>query len=184
MSQDQTPDDFDWVVAQSKCSAASMFARLQTGVKEDVRRRNSLGRLGRDDGWTFEFHVDGEEFEVSRVEASGVTESIDSTLALVRFERAGRRIHVHGDGVTSNSPRSSHSTWPGCVGSWWARRCTRSGRSEEWLSSSCSSKRKRFQTEVTTPNFQSPIPKELLVTFALGVGSWSLGVDSFYCQAE
>ena len=99
MSQEQTPDDFDWVVAQSKCSAASMFARLQTGVKEDVRRRNSLGRLGRDDGWTFEFHVDGEEFEVSRVEASGVTESIDSTLALVRFERAGRRIHVHGDGV-------------------------------------------------------------------------------------
>jgi len=99
MSQDQTPDDFDWVVAQSKCSVASMFARLQTGVKEDVRRRNSLGRLGRDDGWTFEFHVDGEEFEVSRVEASGVTESIDSTLALVRFERAGRRIHVHGDGV-------------------------------------------------------------------------------------
>jgi hypothetical protein len=99
MSQEQTPDDFDWVVAQSKCSVASMFARLQTGVKEDVRRRNSLGRLGRDDGWTFEFHVDGEEFEVSRVEASGVTESIDSTLALVRFERAGRRIHVHGDGV-------------------------------------------------------------------------------------
>jgi len=99
MSQEQTPDDFDWVVAQSKCSVASMFARLQTGVKEDVRRRNSLGRLGRDDGWTFEFHVDGEEFEVSRVEASGVTESMDSTLALVRFERAGRRIHVHGDGV-------------------------------------------------------------------------------------
>jgi hypothetical protein len=99
MSQDQTPDDFDWVVAQSKCSAASMFARLQTGVKEDVRRRNGLGLLGRDDGWTFEFHVDGEEFEVSRVEASGVTESMDSTLALVRFERAGRRIHVHGDGV-------------------------------------------------------------------------------------
>ena len=89
MSQDQTPDDFDWVVAQSKCSAASMFARLQTGVKEDVRRRNGLGLLGRDDGWTFEFHVDGEEFEVSRVEAS----------ALVRFERAGRRILVHGDGV-------------------------------------------------------------------------------------
>jgi hypothetical protein len=99
MSQDQTPDDFDWVVAQSKCSAASMFARLQAGVKEDVRRRNGLGRSGRDDGWTFEFHIDGEEFEVSRVEASGVAESIDSTLALVRFERAGRRIHVHGDGV-------------------------------------------------------------------------------------
>jgi hypothetical protein len=99
MTQEQTPDDFDWVVAQSKCSAAAMFARLQTGVKEDVRRRNGLGLLGRDDGWTFEFHVDGEEFEVSRVDASGVTESMDSTLALVRFERAGRRIHVHGDGV-------------------------------------------------------------------------------------
>ena len=99
MSQEQTPDDFDWVVAQSKCSAASMFARLQAGVKEDVRRRNSLGRLGRDDGWTFEFHVDGEEFEVSRVDASGITESMDSTLALVRFERAGRRILVRGDGV-------------------------------------------------------------------------------------
>jgi len=100
MTQDQTPDDFDWVVAQSKCSAASMFARLQTGVKEDVRRRNGLGLLGRDDGWTFEFEAEsGDEFEVSRVEASGVMDSTDATLALVRFERAGRRIHVHGDGV-------------------------------------------------------------------------------------
>ena len=99
MSQEQTPDDFDWVVAQSKCSAASMFARLQAGVKQDVQRRNSLGLFGRDDGWTFEFQVDGEGFEVSRVEASGGTESMDSTLALVRFERAGRRIDVRGDGV-------------------------------------------------------------------------------------
>ena len=100
MSQDQTPDDFDWVVAQSKCSAASMFARLQAGVKEDVRRRNGLRLLGRDDGWTFEFQAESsDEFEVSRVEASGGTESMDSTLALVRFERAGRRILVRGDGV-------------------------------------------------------------------------------------
>jgi hypothetical protein len=53
MSQEHAPDDFDWVAAQAKCSAASMFARLQAGVNEDVERRNGL--IGRDDGWKFEF---------------------------------------------------------------------------------------------------------------------------------
>jgi hypothetical protein len=95
MAPDSSPDDFNWVAAQSTCNAASMFDRLVAGVKEDVQRRNGL--LGRDDGWTFEVHEDGDdEFEVSRVVKLGG----DSTVAaLVRFERAGRRIHVHGDDV-------------------------------------------------------------------------------------
>lgn len=95
MSPEHTSDDFDWVAAQSTCSAASMFARLQAGVKEDVQRRNGL--LGRDDGWNFEFHEDNREFEVARVLAPGFTGP--NVAALVRFERAGRRIHVHGDDV-------------------------------------------------------------------------------------
>jgi hypothetical protein len=95
MSQEHTLDDFDWVAAQSKCSAASMFARLQAGVKEDVQRRNGLS--GPDDEWTFEFHDDNGQFEVSRIVAMGVTGS--TVAAVVRFERAGRRIHVHGDDV-------------------------------------------------------------------------------------
>ena len=96
MAQENPADDFNWVAAQSTCNAASMFDRMVAGVKEDVQRRNGL--LGRDDGWTFEVHEDGDdEFEVSRVVKSGGRDS--TVAALVRFERAGRRIHVHGDDV-------------------------------------------------------------------------------------
>jgi hypothetical protein len=95
MSQEYAPEDFDWVTAQSKCSAASMFERLQAAVKADVQRRNSLSNRG--DGWTFKFRDDGDEFEVTRVVALGATGS--TVAALVSFERAGRRIHIHGDDV-------------------------------------------------------------------------------------
>lgn len=95
MAEEHTPDDFDWVAAQSKCSATSMFTRLQAGVKDDVHRRNSL--FGRDDGWKFEFLEDTGGFEVSRVVGSRFTAS--KVAALVKFERAGPRIHVHGDDV-------------------------------------------------------------------------------------
>ena len=53
MSQEHVPDDFNWVAAQAKCSAALMFERLRTGVREDVQRRNGL--FNRHDGWKFEF---------------------------------------------------------------------------------------------------------------------------------
>lgn len=88
------PEDFDWVAAQSHCNAAAAFERLRGGVKEDVRRRNAV--LDRDDGWRFEFGEDAEGFDVSRVEGrfSGA-----NVAALVRFERAGRRINVHGEDV-------------------------------------------------------------------------------------
>jgi hypothetical protein len=95
MSEEHVPDDVDWVAAQSTCNAASMFERLQAGVTEDVQRRNRLA--GREDGWTFELHEDSGEFEVSRVVASGDTDS--RVAAFVRFEHAGRRIYVRGDGV-------------------------------------------------------------------------------------
>ena len=96
MPEANSPDDFNWVAAQSTCNAASMFDRLVAGVKEDVQRRNGL--LGRDDGWAFEVHEDGDdEFEVSRVVKLGGRDS--TVAALVRFERTGRRIQVHGDDV-------------------------------------------------------------------------------------
>lgn len=91
MSQEQIPDDFDWVGAQAKCSAPLMFERLRTRVREDVQRRNSL--FGRPDGLKFEFHEDEGQFEVSRIVASGSGPTRIS--AVVRFEHAGRRIHVH-----------------------------------------------------------------------------------------
>ena len=92
--QDHAPDNFDWVAAQSKCSAASMFDELESGVKEDVQRRNDLP--DRDDGWEFEFQEDEEGYQVSRL-ATGFTPSrVD---AAVRFALAGRRIHVRGDGL-------------------------------------------------------------------------------------
>jgi len=93
MSQDHAPDDFDWVSAQAKCSAASMFERLRTGVKEDVQRRN--GMFTRNDGWTFElFEEEADQFEVVRNVAAGFS---GANGALVRFERVGRRIHVQGE---------------------------------------------------------------------------------------
>ena len=60
--QEHVQDDFDWVGAQAKCNAASMFERLRTRVEEDVRRRNGL--LGRPDKWTFEFYSEDDVFEV------------------------------------------------------------------------------------------------------------------------
>lgn len=93
MAQEQTPDDFDWVAAQANCNAASMFVRLQASVVQDVRRRNGL--LGRNDGWTFEVYEDTGEFEVTRVVASGFR----GADALVKFQHAGRRIHVHSEDV-------------------------------------------------------------------------------------
>jgi hypothetical protein len=95
MAQENAQEDFDWVAAQAKCNAASMFARLMEGVKDDVQRRGRL--FATEDGWSFEMHEDGGAYEVSRVVARGST---DSTVgALVRFARSGRRIHVQGDDV-------------------------------------------------------------------------------------
>jgi hypothetical protein len=92
-SQSHAQDDFDWVTAQAKCSAALMFERLRTRVREDVQRRNGI--LNRQDGWKFEFHDEGDEFEVTRAVASGAMGT--KVTALVRFARVGERIHVHGE---------------------------------------------------------------------------------------
>jgi hypothetical protein len=92
MAPDQVPDDFDWVAAQSKCTAAAVFEMLRTRVREDVHRRNGL--LGRHDGWTFEFSEDGDEFEVARAEAGRRDGAV---LAVVSFARSGRRILVHSE---------------------------------------------------------------------------------------
>ena len=95
MSQEHASDEFDWVTAQAKCSAAEMFDRLRTRVREDVQRRN--GVFNRNDGWKFEFHDDGDAFEASRAVASGGAGA--RVTAAVTFERVGRRIHVHGEEV-------------------------------------------------------------------------------------
>jgi hypothetical protein len=93
MVQEPMSDDFDWVGAQAKCSAALMFERLENRVAEDVRRRNSL--LERQDGWTFEFYADDDAdvFEVSRLVGNG------KVAAVVQFERVGRRIHIQGEDI-------------------------------------------------------------------------------------
>jgi hypothetical protein len=95
MSQDPTPDDFDWVAAQAKCSAAQTFDRLRDGVKADVERRNRL--LVRGDGWKFEFDEDDAGFEAVRIVAPGSTGASGS--AAVRFERVGRRIQIQGEDI-------------------------------------------------------------------------------------
>ena len=95
MAPDNAPDQFQWVSAQAECTAAVMFERLRAGVKQDVERRNAL--VGFDDGSRFEFSEDGEAFDVARLEGSRFTDP--KTAALVRFERAGRRINVRGEDV-------------------------------------------------------------------------------------
>jgi hypothetical protein len=90
---EQVPDNFDWVSAQAKCSATSMFERLRLRAKEDVQRRNGL--FDRNDGWKFEFHDKSDGFEVSRI----VAPSSAAGAAWVQIERVGRRVLIHGDGV-------------------------------------------------------------------------------------
>ena len=94
MAPDNAPDQFDWVSAQAECTAPPRFERLRAGVKEDVEHRNALDL---DDGSRFEFSEDGEAFDVARLEGSRFTDS--KIAALVRFERAGRRINVRGEDV-------------------------------------------------------------------------------------
>lgn len=72
-----------------------MFDRLRAHVKQDVQRRN--GQFGRNDGWKFEVYDEDEEFEVSRHVPAGGTNT--RVTASVRFERAGRRIHVQGEDI-------------------------------------------------------------------------------------
>jgi hypothetical protein len=95
MAPDNAPDQFDWVAAQAECTAASMFERLRAGVKQDVEHRKALAGL--DDGSRFEFSEDDEGFDVARLEGSRFADP--RIAALVRFERAGRRINVHGEEV-------------------------------------------------------------------------------------
>lgn len=90
MSQDH--DDFDWVSAQAKCSAASLFERLRARVRDDVLRRNGIFDRG---SAKFEFDDDGDAFEVSRMRG-GAASNVD---AVVRFERAGSRIHVQSEDI-------------------------------------------------------------------------------------
>jgi hypothetical protein len=95
MVSDNPSDQFEWVSAKAACTAASMFERLRIGVKQDVERRNALIDL--DEGFRFEFSEDDEGFDVARVEGSRFTHP--KVAGLVRFERAGRRIHIHSDDV-------------------------------------------------------------------------------------
>ena len=95
MPPDNAPDQFEWVSAQAHCTAPSMFERLRAGVKQDVEHRNTLAGL--DDGVRFEFSEDGDVFDVARLEVSRFADP--KIAALVRFERAGRRINVQGEDV-------------------------------------------------------------------------------------
>ena len=95
MAPDNGSDEFEWVSARARCTAALMFERLRAGVKQDVERRNALLRL--DDASRFEFSEEGETFDVARLEGSRFTNH--KIAALVRFERAGPRINVRGEDV-------------------------------------------------------------------------------------
>ena len=95
MPPDNAPDQFEWVSAQAHCTAPSMFERLRAGVKQDVEHSNTLAGL--DDGVRFEFSEDGDVFDVARLEGSPFADP--KIAALVRFERAGRRINVQGEDV-------------------------------------------------------------------------------------
>lgn len=87
-------DDFDWVTAQSTCSAAVTFARLQEGAAKDVERRNAISEEPQ--RWRFEVHADeSDRFEVIRTGSRFST----GRSAVVIFERVGPRINISGDGI-------------------------------------------------------------------------------------
>lgn len=95
MAAEYASDDFDWVAAQAKCRAHVMFTRLQKSIAEDVRKRNELSDEPGDS--TFEVEAQDDGFEVLRSVPSPFSGS--KIVASVKFGRAGRRIHVQGDGV-------------------------------------------------------------------------------------
>ncbi len=95
MADERAADEVDWVLAQSRCTAAVVFERLRVHVREDVQKRNGL--LDRQDGWKFEFIEDDGDFEVTRTVSSGFGGG--SVNALVRFGRSGRRIVIQGEDV-------------------------------------------------------------------------------------
>ena len=78
-----------------------MFEQLRTRVRADVQHRN--GVLNRGDQWRFEFHDEGDEFEVTRLISSGIGAQASGrppqVTASVKFVREGRRIHVQGEDV-------------------------------------------------------------------------------------
>ena len=93
MQNDQSAD-FDWVSAQSTCTAASVFQSLLAGVQRDVERRNALAG---DSHWRFGVIEDEHGFEVTRAEAKAFERG--DVQALVRFHLESPLINVTGDGV-------------------------------------------------------------------------------------
>lgn len=96
MTHASSSDDFDWVSAQSKCSAADFFERLKTGVRGDVERRSALLPSGARERFEF-FEDDDGHFEVTR--GAGSSFGAPKLSAVVRFERIGRRIEVSGEDI-------------------------------------------------------------------------------------
>lgn len=96
MAHGSAVDDFDWVAAQSKCSAAAFYERLKAGLALDVERRNALTEANPD--VTFEYYDDDEgHVEVTRNVASRFGQS--KVTAIVRFVREGRHIEVAGEDI-------------------------------------------------------------------------------------
>jgi len=95
MALDDSSNQFEWVTARAECTAAATFERLRLGVTQDVEHRNAL--IGVDEGFRFEFSEDAEGFDVARVEGSRFTNP--KVAGLVRFERAGSRIHIRSEDV-------------------------------------------------------------------------------------
>ena len=97
MSPEPTPDDFDWVAAQAKCSTQLMFEHLRTRVRGDVQHRN--GVFNRGDHWRFEFHDEGDEmrarYRAAFAQWEGLDELKDAGAALLteaaEDEQAPRR---------------------------------------------------------------------------------------------
>lgn len=90
---DQTAD-FDWVTAQSACSAASVFHNLLAGMQKDVERRNGLKDHG---NWRFAVVEIENGFEVTRAEARQFERGEIQAAVTVHLE--GPRINIKGDGV-------------------------------------------------------------------------------------
>jgi len=61
----QTDPNFDWVTARAKCSPSEVFARLESQVEDDIRKRNEvLTESEQRQGVKFHFQRDRNQFSV------------------------------------------------------------------------------------------------------------------------
>jgi hypothetical protein len=87
------PQNFHWVLARAKCSAANVFKELELGIRDDVEKAQSLVEKHE----TIVFSVS--QTQNNRFSVLRVDDPITSASESVDFSCINSAILVHGEGV-------------------------------------------------------------------------------------